>query len=60
MEYALKFSEATTFFQSHFIQELLCQDIYSDCQHITTQKKFQIKSILFARCHRLYPTLRES
>lgn len=44
MEYALKFSEATTFFQSHFIQELLCQDIYSDCQHITTQKNFKSRA----------------
>ena len=44
MEYALKFSEATTFFQSHFIQELLRQDIYRDCQHITTQRNFKSRA----------------
>lgn len=44
MEYALKFSEATTSFQSHFIQELLRQDIYRDCQHITTQRNFKSRA----------------
>ena len=44
LEYDIKFSETATHFQSHFIQELLHQNIYRDCQHISTQKNFKSRA----------------